>query len=208
MDFQDNPQDLYNKITTEKGILSGDIVKAKFTTTDSKTYKCNQCSESIKKGNGPRNLINHLLRRDHIEILKDINKNGIKLKNPNDITYYLNENPRINTFNLNQKDVIFGLNLYNWLLIIVKHNLPFTFADDEIARSFSKYGKTCSDSVSKYILKFQDQVVERIKAELPEHFALVFDGWSENSKIILINILLIIIFNRNTFRCFICCFYN
>jgi hypothetical protein len=72
-------------------------------------------------------------------------------------------------------------NIYSWIDWIVAENLPFNFCEKECTRKYVRLKSISVESVMKYMELLVIEVEERIKKDLPDKFALVFDGWSEDS---------------------------
>ena len=72
-------------------------------------------------------------------------------------------------------------NIYSWIDWIVAENLPFNYCEKECTRKYAKLKSISVESVMKYMDLLVVEVEERIKKDLPQKFAVVFDGWSEDS---------------------------
>jgi len=57
-------------------------------------------------------------------------------------------------------------------------NLPLSEADNELTRSLLNLNVICSKTLQKYILSLTPHVEKMIEADLPQVFAVEFDGWS------------------------------
>ena len=57
-------------------------------------------------------------------------------------------------------------------------NLPLSEADNELTRSLLNLNVICSKTLRKYILSLTPHVEKMIEADLPQVFAVEFDGWS------------------------------
>ena len=71
-------------------------------------------------------------------------------------------------------------NIYSWIDWIVGENLPFNFCEKECTRKYTKLKSISVESVMKYMELLVLEVEERIKKDIPQKFAVVFDGWSED----------------------------
>jgi hypothetical protein len=72
-------------------------------------------------------------------------------------------------------------NIYGWIDWIVAKNLPFSFCEDECTKKYTKLKPISVETLMKYMELLVLQVENRIKDDLPEEFAIIFDGWSEDS---------------------------
>lgn len=72
-------------------------------------------------------------------------------------------------------------NIFGWMDLTVNKFLPFCFVDDETFRLYSRLQPTTSKTMLKYYSAVGTKVEEAIAAELPEHFGIMFDGWSDGS---------------------------
>ncbi len=72
-------------------------------------------------------------------------------------------------------------NIYGWIDWIVSENLPLNFCEKESSRKYSKLKPVSVETVKKYMELLVGEVENCIRQELPNIFAIVFDGWSEDS---------------------------
>lgn len=116
-----------------------------------------------KKGTGYQNLIEHIERShpDWKALMSETEK-GSKSK----LTYFIDTK---------------SSNIYSWIDWIVSENLPFNFCEKDSTRKYSKLTSISVETVMKYMELLVVEVEDRIRKELPEKFAIVFDGWSEDS---------------------------
>ena len=68
--------------------------------------------------------------------------------------------------------------LYGWIDLVVNKHLPFSCVDDDKFRRYSSLPPTSTKSLKKVMRQLENLVEDKIAAELPDAFALVFDGWS------------------------------
>lgn len=57
-------------------------------------------------------------------------------------------------------------------------NLPLSEADNELTRSLLNLNVICTRTLQKYILSLTPHVKKMIEVDLPQVFAVEFDGWS------------------------------
>ena len=71
--------------------------------------------------------------------------------------------------------------IYGWIEWIVARNLPFNFCEDEITRKNVNLKPISVETLKKYMELLWMEVELKIKEILQEKFAIIFDGWSEDS---------------------------
>ena len=59
--------------------------------------------------------------------------------------------------------------------------LPFTFVEKEMTRKYSNLEDISYKTLMKYMHALTKKVEGKIKDEIPDRFALIFDGWTKNS---------------------------
>ena len=74
-----------------------------------------------------------------------------------------------------------GRNIFNWLEWVIMDNLPLSFVEKELTRKNTNLLEVGTKTLMKYVLELRKRVETCIIQELPEHFGLVTDGWSEKS---------------------------
>lgn len=71
---------------------------------------------------------------------------------------------------------------FAWIKYIVLTNKPLTDADNPLIRDFGKaHGTVSSKTLRKNILSLYEVLQNTIEKKLPDHFALVFDGWTSGT---------------------------
>jgi hypothetical protein len=126
----------------------------------------------FKKGTGWMNPVSHLKGCYKVGCLQSKAREALALS-ADQVSL-----PRFFTPQTNPQEQVA---VFKWMHLIIMKNLPMSIADDDEFRSFSKYMKTCSKSLRKYILNLVELVEKKIAAQLPKVFALLFDGWTEGS---------------------------
>ena len=71
-----------------------------------------------------------------------------------------------------------AVNICRWLQWIIMGNLPFEFVNNKYTRANAKLDPICDTTLKKFIDQLSKKVEEKIKNMLPEHFGLIFDGWT------------------------------
>jgi hypothetical protein len=116
-----------------------------------------------KAGTGYQNLTEHIERShpDWYQLMSETEK-GSKSK----LTSYIDTK---------------SSNIYGWIDWIVAENLPFSFCEKQSTKKYAKLKSISVETVQKYMELLVVEVEHRIKKEIPDKFAIVFDGWSEDS---------------------------
>ena len=116
-----------------------------------------------KLGTGYQNLIEHITRShpDWKELMSET-ENGSQSK----LTSFIDTKSSY---------------IYNWIVWIVAENLPFNICEKECTRKYAELKSISVETVMKYMELLVLEVEERIKKDIPQQFAVVFDGWSEDS---------------------------
>jgi hypothetical protein len=111
-----------------------------------------------KKGTGWSNLFNHVqsVHQDYEIIMK-------------------NDNQSVFTIPSNVVD------MYGWINLIVKKNLPFSFVDDEDVRKAVCYKSISSNTMMKYMDLICRKMESTLRQGLPKKFGIIFDGWTEGN---------------------------
>jgi hypothetical protein len=144
-----------------------------FTKTDPgnaecREYKCKIC-DTTRKANrtgGYTNLIDHL--KDKHPKWKDVVARA-KSKQP--------VKGAMDQF-LKKRVEDKYLNIYRWILWVIKEKHPFSFVDRKYVRKFSKLDSICTKTLMKYMTGLYERVKAKIAALLPDTFGGIFDGWS------------------------------
>ena len=71
--------------------------------------------------------------------------------------------------------------IYEWMLGIVEHCLPFSFVENEWARRNLKVSWISRPSLMKMLTKTSNLVAKKIRDSLPPTLGIVIDGWSEGT---------------------------
>ena len=71
---------------------------------------------------------------------------------------------------------------YEWIDWIVQDNLALSVCEKATYRKNSKLNDVCGKTLRKYMATLVDNVVDKIKADLPDKFGIVFDGWSDGTS--------------------------
>jgi len=71
--------------------------------------------------------------------------------------------------------------IYEWMLGIVEHCLPFSFVENEWARRNLKISWISRPSLMKMLTKTSNLVAKKIRDSLPPTLGIVIDGWSEGT---------------------------
>ena len=134
-----------------------------FTEQEDGKWRCKCGKELIKKkGCGWTNLVNHL-----------------KSQHPDYNEIEENKQAKIDNFvSLKNKK---AENVFGWLEWICVELLPFSTVEKEMTRKYTNLTPICVNTFMKYMNGVVKAVENKIKAELPDKFALVFDGWTTNS---------------------------
>lgn len=71
--------------------------------------------------------------------------------------------------------------IFSWLEWICIGMKPFSFISDHLTRKYTSLEPLCVNTLKKYMEIVVRHVEMKIAKALPERFAIIFDGWSENS---------------------------
>ncbi len=69
-------------------------------------------------------------------------------------------------------------NIHGWMDMIIMGLLPFSFVENESAKKYMRPEGVTVNTLKKYIHLVEKRVRHKLTKELPDLFALVFDGWS------------------------------
>ena len=75
-----------------------------------------------------------------------------------------------------------GKKIFQWMETVIGDLQPFSFVEKEYVRKNMQPPPICTETLVKYMLKLTEVVEKKIEKELPDLFALVFDGWSNGSS--------------------------
>ena len=149
-----------------------DMINYFFEDVGSDVWKCKNtnCMKDIKQNrkSGYTNLKNHLqtcIGPNYKSIYQDMLKSSSSSSNLHSFGFINNR----------QNDV------YLILKWIIFYNQPLVEVDQQETRDVLKAQSISSKSIRKYILSLTELVEEAIKPELPDTFALEFDGWSSGT---------------------------
>lgn len=70
---------------------------------------------------------------------------------------------------------------YGWLALVVDALLPFSTCENPAYRSIARVGPISRKTFMEVMLAVVDVVEKKIASDLPDRFALVFDGWTAAS---------------------------
>jgi hypothetical protein len=75
----------------------------------------------------------------------------------------------------------FHRKVFKWLRVVTEDLMPFSIVESAAMRALAGNNESISrPTLVKYLQHVVKGVERNIKKELPDKFALVFDGWSEN----------------------------
>lgn len=127
---------------------------------DCKFWSNDTSAKSLKqkKGTGWSNLFTHVqsVHQDYATLMK-------------------NDNQFLFTIPSNVVD------MYGWINLIVKKNLPFSFVDDEDMWKAVCYKSISSNTMMKYMELITRKMESSLRQGLPGKFGLIFDGWTEGN---------------------------
>ena len=141
-------------------ITNKELTSRYFTPVQDKpgTFECKCGSVNTQKGSGYPNLLNHIKNKH-----KDDN---ILTSNQTVLDQYFD--PKV-------------AQIYGWMDWIVTKGLPFTFCEDETNRKYCRLKPLSYKTFMKYLGLVTTAVEKEIGNQLPTHFGIVFDGWSDSS---------------------------
>jgi hypothetical protein len=125
---------------------------------------CRRCDRNIRQNlkNGYSNLLNHV--RKHENWLAEHQRLTSSLKRSNQ------------TVIVSEK----AITLFGWIDWVVSANLPFSFVEMQKTREHVNLHKISRHTLVDMMEKIGAAVEEKISRSLPEKFAIMFDGWSDN----------------------------
>ena len=71
-------------------------------------------------------------------------------------------------------------NAYSWIDWIISMNLAFQFVANEKTRKYTNLKPISVNSLKLYMTKTMVEVEKMIALELPNHFGIIIDGWTES----------------------------
>jgi hypothetical protein len=141
------------------------VVDQFFTAVDEKCNKCKLCLNTYKAGNGFTNCMRHLegCHKKELTLFKEATAVGL---------------PKLDLWvKCNDKVT----NMFKWISFIVEKNVPFSWVEDPEVRKITTLADTTRQTVKKYMKLLHAGVLAKIKASIPTHFGLIFDGWSDGA---------------------------
>jgi hypothetical protein len=133
-------------------------------------YNCKQdkcrTRNPYKSKNGFTNLFNHLERCVGADFVDKylLERENSDLSQQTSITQFVNACAQ---------------HCYVWIKYIIMTSKPLSDVDNPFIRELGeKHGTVCSTTIKKNILALHQLVKVRMGKYLPEHFVLVFDGWT------------------------------
>jgi hypothetical protein len=73
--------------------------------------------------------------------------------------------------------------IHSWMEVVILGLLPFSFVQNETARKHMRAEGVCLKTLMKYIHLLDNVVRSKVSEELPNLFALVFDGWTASGNV-------------------------
>ena len=73
-------------------------------------------------------------------------------------------------------------NLYGWFDLIITGLLPFYYTESALFRLNIKHGAISLKKFTRYLPRLVELVEKKVAHQIPDKFALVFDGWSCNLR--------------------------
>ena len=143
--------------------------------TNLNEYVCRFCPNNSRTltqvlGAGCGNLGKHMRSQHPEEIIPFLKHHrGMESKGNTLDNYASFVGPRIS-----QK----GLNIYNWLELVIFEDLPLSFVDHPMVRKHCKMASISSKWLRKIFLRVGYLVTQKIAKRLPKSFSLMIDGWT------------------------------
>jgi hypothetical protein len=74
-------------------------------------------------------------------------------------------------------------NIFKWLEWIIMDELPLSFCEKELTKQYTSLMPISTNTIKKYLNRLCSAVENKIKTHFTmcSHYALMFDGWTENS---------------------------
>jgi len=130
-------------------------------------YKC-RCGQVIKQraSSGSGNLASHVRskHKNYEDVMKKERGNGTN--NEILMTYCVSD---------------FSRDVYGWMDLTIGNFFPFTFVENNLVRQYCKLKAISRNTLLKYYGGVKLAVEEKLTEEMPPHFGLLFDGWSDGS---------------------------
>ena len=127
--------------------------------SDPEKWEC-KCGKTFRRklNTGWTNLHQHIVKQHSEE-----NKNDPK-------------QPKIETLTTKSYDI------YCWLDWICGELKPFSFVDSEYTRKYTNLNPITRTTFMKYLKLVTEKCEKEIAKELPNKFAIAFDGWSSHGE--------------------------
>ena len=131
-------------------------------------WKC-QCGKILKRqeGSGWTNLRMHIISQ-HPDASKQFEENP-----ENGQSTLLD--PSLGLINKKAQ------NVFAWLDWVCNDLMPFSFVDLPRTRKYSNLNPNCRNTLTKYLNLVTLEVENALKDQLPDKFAIAFDGWTTGS---------------------------
>ena len=137
------------------------------------SWICKKCGKTKTKNGGWTNLLNHL-RSCIGEDFRSVFDNACNESNNN------RNNGGIGGYVLRLSNT--EKEMFQWIELIVMKNLPVGFIDCPYVRNMSKLRPVSVKTLRQHVIALSNVMKEKIKAELPSKFVVVFDGWTEGTE--------------------------
>ena len=132
------------------------IVDFNFNEKEKNKFRC-RCGNERKVGNGYQNLLTHIYTK-HPNYLQEIQNQESVFKPSDKVTC-----------------------IYGWLDWIISNVYPFNFCENAVTKKYSSLKPISKKTLMKYLELLTRAVEQRISQELPNHFGIMLDGWTDMS---------------------------
>ena len=132
------------------------IVDFYFNEKEKNKFRC-RCGNERKVGNGYQNLLTHIYTK-HPNYLQEIQNQESVFKPSDKVTC-----------------------IYGWLDWIISNGYPFNFCENAVTKKYSSLKPISKKTLIKYLELLTRVVEQRISQELPNHFGIMLDGWTDMS---------------------------
>ena len=137
------------------------------------SWTCKKCGKRKTKNGGWTNLLSHL-RSCIGEDFSSVYDNACKERNNN------HNDGGLGGYVLRLSNT--EKEMFQWIELIVMKNLPVGFIDCPYVRNMSKLKPVSAKTLRQHVIALSKVMKEKIKAELPSKFVVVFDGWTEGTE--------------------------
>jgi hypothetical protein len=72
--------------------------------------------------------------------------------------------------------------MFDWIDIVVMRSLPLAFVECQYTRRIAKLKPVSVKTIRQNILSLSELMKDKDKADIPNKFVVVFDGWSEGTE--------------------------